>query len=189
MTKFLGDVHGRMSETIGHPDAIQVGDYGIGFATPLTSMKYIRGNHDNPALCLADPNYLGEFGVYKAADREWFFVSGGFSIDRWQRRPGIDWWEDEELSYSQLDKAISLYAELKPDYVFSHEAPADISNILLTNAGARNYKPSRTAWALQTMLTIHSPKIWIHGHLHISADWIFDGTRFVCLVEVEVKEI
>ncbi len=48
---------------------------------------------------------------------------------------------------------------------------------------------SRTEQFLQALWELHQPKIWVHGHHHISVDHVIEGTRFVCLAELEVKDL
>jgi hypothetical protein len=51
-----------------------------------------------------------------------------------------------------------------------------------------NY-PSLSRQAFNSMLQFHQPKVWVFGHWHRSFDNVINGTRFVCLDELETKEI
>ena len=134
---------------------------------------FIRGNHDNPRECIHHPNYMGNFGHKFGV----FFVSGGASSDRALRQDGVDWWPDEEMSRAQLEMALDIYVELKPEVVISHEAPSGLPGSLYTH----HSPTSRTSQALGSMLSFHRPKQWFFGHHH--KQWIYraEGTEFRCL--------
>jgi hypothetical protein len=34
------------------------------------------------------------------------------------------------------------------------------------------------------MFEAHQPKLWIHGHWHVSRNAEYNGTRFICLEEL-----
>lgn len=184
----IGDIHGKYKEyqqilanCLG--SSLQVGDFGIGFKEPCvfpTRHKFIRGNHDNPNLCYNIPNYLGDYGFNKHAGI--FYVSGGFSIDVNQRTIGVDWWEGEQLSIRELEKAIQLYEKVKPDIVVTHECPESIVRKIMP------YSPlikTRTNQALQAMLEAHKPKSWFFGHHHKTWSEKIEGCLFMCLGELD----
>jgi predicted phosphodiesterase len=205
---FIGDVHGKTEQLVRKVNAlprietkIQVGDMGLGFkGTLLPHLDYfyfIRGNHDSPQVCQVHPNYLGDFGFSHIYSMFW--MSGAWSIDYKIRTPGVTWWPDEELSYTQLNQAFNLYQEKKPRIVVTHETPEAIGRILMSrlslvgdfyysgNTGV--YIQSRTSQILQQMFDIHKPEVWVFGHYHIDETIPFQGTQFHCLNELSVKEI
>jgi len=203
----IGDVHGKtqqyqkmLRQKYEGVRTFQVGDMGIGFpGVGLHEMTqnhhWFRGNHDNPEKCRANPNYLGDYG-YLPADRL-FYLAGAWSIDRAIRVEGVSWWNDEELSYAELDKAIQLYTSTKPDYVLSHEAPSKAAAVLLHGldgtyfAAKGDCQYSRTAQALQCMLDAHQPKEWVFGHYHINHSFAtpFYDTKFTCVAELSTYEL
>jgi hypothetical protein len=69
----------------------------------------------------------------------------------------------------------------------THECPVVAANAIY--GSHHRYDNSRTSQFLQALLELHKPSIWVHGHHHVSVDHIIDGTRFVCLAELEMKEI
>jgi hypothetical protein len=187
---FQGDAHGKLDRLAkrDHP-VIQVGDLGIGFVRAAEEHEkvgkrddfwFIRGNHDSPDLCRANPRYLGEFGVID----DLFFASGAWSIDQAYRIEGQSWWRDEELSSSQMNEAHDLYVKSKPRIVVTHDAPAS----LFEKGGPMELKPfypSSTAIFLQILFETHVPEIWLFGHHHLSRDFVLNETRFRCLAELE----
>lgn len=189
---FIGDLHGAFKyyeDLIKnmHGPSIQVGDMGLGFPemsypeTFPSQHKFIRGNHDNPAVCRTHPNYLGEFGYDPQSGI--FYVSGARSLDRDQRIMGVDLWEDEELSYPTFQmEVIPLYEKIKPSIVVSHVCPESVKLSGLNNS-------SLTEKALQIMFEIYQPNYWIYGHYHKSLDTRNNGTIFKCLNSLEIYEV
>lgn len=207
MTKIIiiGDVHGKtqqyqkmLRQKFEGQRTIQCGDMGIGFSgVGLHKMPsnhvWIRGNHDNPEECRKNPNYLGDYGYL--ADDNLFYVAGAYSIDHQWRVPGVSWWQDEQLSTSDLQHAIELYKKSKPRFVVSHEAPKYASVTLLHDldgayfAAKGGCQTSRTCEALQVMLDFHRPEQWVFGHYHIAKSFVQDGTKFTCIPELGTYEI
>jgi DNA repair exonuclease SbcCD nuclease subunit len=181
----------------GITSSCQAGDMSIGFpahsnvkyvrndkdwSPELESChKFIRGNHDDPALCRSHPNYLGDYGF---ADKpNIFYVSGGYSVDHTFRIPDLTWWSDEELSEDQMNSAIVLYEEMKPKIMVSHECPLAMKIDSVTNKWKFDHN-SRTELMLQSMFEIHQPDYWIFGHHHQRKETDKNGTHFVCLDEL-----
>lgn len=198
---FIGDIHGQLRyyrdliANVQHTPTIQVGDFGIGFPNGPTVERFegdhwfIRGNHDNPSVARAHPNYLGEFGFKK----EWnlFFVSGADSIDKQYRTEGVSWWRDEELDLATfMTDVIPLYEATRPRIVVTHTCPTKVLlSVLRGDNGWGPPKPKRTEQALQSMFELHQPDLWVFGHLHRSYDARHNGTRFIGLREFEIIEI
>ena len=208
--RLIGDVHGkfdRYKKIIKDcPASIQVGDMGVGFRKtqgprtgeiysnpPHYAMvrgdhRFIRGNHDNPGVCRRHTQCIKDGTV----DGDMMLIGGAFSIDRQWRTEGYDWWSDEELSISELNTLVDIYATTRPRIMVTHDCPEVIAPLMAAVGNFRYVEaanPSRTRQALQGMLDIHRPEVWIHGHWHVSSDKVIDGTRFVCLAELEYKEI
>lgn len=202
----IGDIHGKWQayseilKTANVDRTVQVGDFGWGFHGQDTGVmpgrvlaletamdtynggdnRYIRGNHDNPAMCkqhrfcIDDLTYEPDTGI--------MFMGGAWSIDRAWRTEGIDWWADEELSYNDLQTAIDVYESVKPRIMVTHECPEDVVGKMFP--WYRKEFSSRTRDALGTMFYLHKPELWVFGHWHTNADRVVDNTRFVCLNEL-----
>ena len=185
------------------PEAcVQVGDFGWGFhgqdspkmqrsvaqveaSMTKWNVRYIRGNHDNPGMC-REHSFCIPDGTYDEATGI-FYVGGALSIDRARRTLGIDYWDDEELSYDALFDLIDVYEKVKPRIVISHECPESIIGHMMDF-----YKQdfhSRTRQALDSMFAIHQPEQWIFGHWHNDVTYEKDGTVFRCLNELSCMEI
>jgi predicted phosphohydrolase len=193
--RFIGDIHGQFGtyfQTIqGAENTIQVGDYGIGFGpVPINvyaqpgNHRFIRGNHDNLQRCFGERGFIKDGTVEKYGDNKVMFVGGAYSIDQDWRTPGVSWWDDEELSYSELLDMIDIYDREKPDMMVTHEVPESLMETIFSADGRSFTKfdiPSRTRNAFDNMLAIHRPKLWIFGHWHRNARVNIDGTLFMCL--------
>lgn len=196
--RFIGDVHGDvlkyMSLTDGSTESVQVGDFGIGFGLDYDSIdrfhadgrhKFIRGNHDDPALCLKRPGFIKD-GTCDAA-RKIMYVGGAWSID-WVRRVSyMDrggpacWWKDEELSEEELGLIGTEYAKFRPKIMVTHDAPTSVANEFFIKPFHKKQFITRTAEALDKMFRAHQPDVWLFGHWHEDVDEVIHGTRFICL--------
>lgn len=197
---FVGDVHGKFKQylrLLGSKPTIQVGDLGLGFrgspnlARPHPEQhRFIRGNHDNPLVCRRYSNYLGDYGYLDG--QRLFFVSGAHSIDRDWRIEGASWWADEQLTDRQMLSCAELYKRARPRFVVTHEGPLDIVRKMfwhLSSSHDENDFRNPTSNFLQHLLELHPPEVWIFGHHHVSKDEVFNGTRFICLAELETIEL
>jgi hypothetical protein len=219
--RFLGDCHGkyrRYSTIISNSPypTIQVGDMGVGFRSwphgkasanpPYDKMvagkhRFIRGNHDNPAVCARHSQYISDGTVETAMSctgSDMMFVGGAVSIDKAYRIEGYSWWADEELSGKELQSIKFLYGRVAPAIMVTHECPESIAAMIvgrirdLRNGGYMKMEPrfaSRTRMAFESMFRAYQPKLWIFGHWHVAFDQIVNGTRFICLPELETIDV
>ncbi|MEZ0212413.1 MAG: metallophosphoesterase [Xanthobacteraceae bacterium] len=206
--RFIGDVHGRFKAYRALikdvPRSIQVGDMGVGFRNfvggeytwsqnpPYDAMgqglhRFIRGNHDNPAVCRRQDRWIADGALVSGSV---FCLGGATSIDwRW-RQEGLDWWADEECSAADLERHIRAYEMFRPRIVVTHEAPQSIAEAIMGRNDMRKIDdPSRTRLALQSMLEIHRPEYWVFGHWHVPFRETIDGTTFQCLAELEHTDV
>jgi hypothetical protein len=218
MIHFIGDTHGKTERLVKIVDHLapaptfQLGDMGLGFKGVFLphlrdTFYFGRGNHDKPSTCREHPNYMGDYGFKEVEGRNMFFCWGAYSIDHEWRRQRMSvtgeelWWPDEEQSPEELEKAVALYKERKPDLVITHEAPQEVARQLLTalivggnrDAAYFNSKfgcvESRTASALQQMFVIHQPRNWVFGHYHVDKLLEVKGTNFRCVAELSTYSL
>ena len=190
----LADVHGkykRMHEIIREKDRheyiVALGDVGFCYKTldnvDSNKFKIISGNHDNMDKIIHVPHYLGDYGFTTLNGISFFFYRGAYSIDRQYRTIGIDYWANEENNIDTFMKARELYREIKPDIFLAHDCP-DFMVPQYIGPYARRYE-NITGWALGELYKIHQPKVFIHGHYHVSKTTIYGDTKFICLNELE----
>jgi len=196
---FIGDIHRNYKryKQILYKNrnnyTIQVGDFGFSETwsklkndTRVSSMqhKVLGGNHDDYDYILSHqiPHYLGDYGMYQLGPFQFFFLRGAYSIDKARRTIGIDWWEEEELTYTKCEMALKEYELAKPNIVITHTCPDVIFEQLFIG---KVLNPSLTGTVLNNMFAIHQPKLWIFGHMHKSVRKNLLGTEFICLNEYE----
>jgi hypothetical protein len=212
-TLIIGDVHGKWQSYIdligqsGSARTIQIGDFGLGFGggnseneaklnqwmTENPTNRFIRGNHDAPNACQNMPGYITDGTV----EDDVMYIGGAWSIDGpgapWDchRRPGLDWWSNEECSDAEFDIYSGIYAATKPRVMITHDCPSTVSQRMFFDSGIMtgNIYKTRTGEALQRMFDIHSPDLWIYGHWHLNQSTIINGTKFVCLAELETMVV
>ena len=129
------------------------------------------------------PHYLGDYGYTTLNGISFYFYRGAYSIDRQYRTIGIDWWEEEQNNIETFMKARELYREIKPDIFLAHDCP-DFMVPQYIGPYAKRYE-NITGWALGELYKIHQPKLFIHGHYHVSKTTQYGDTKFVCLNELE----
>jgi predicted phosphodiesterase len=194
--RFIGDIHGDFDtyrKIINDAEkSVQVGDYGVGFpgytAPKDISMdhRYIRGNHDNPEACRSDPRWIQDGTVEKTKYGPIMYIGGAWSIDKDSRTPGINWWFDEELSYSEMEVIAVKYAEIRPSILCTHDIPYSINRKLFDNG--MDIK-TKTAMFFDDLYKIHKPGLNLFGHWHLQRNEVIDGTQFVCLPEFGYVDI
>lgn len=202
-TRIVGDIHANFNnyKLIIDPAltkierSIQLGDFGFGFFGHTKEKEvetffknnpqhyFIRGNHDHPEKCEVQSNFI-QSGIHIDFPNT-FFVNGAWSIDKAYRTAGIDWWDNEEHSYKELDILIEQYGDTKPEVVISHDCPTMVSyNMFVRNGkslGGNVLCLTKTGEALQNMFEIHQPKFWFFGHWHMTKTFEMNGTIFHCL--------
>jgi predicted phosphodiesterase len=210
MTKVrvIGDVHGKRQEylnLIREIDfSVQIGDMGFHyeFLKDIDHCKHVmfKGNHDDHDV---RPRHdLGKYGLHKLGDLEFFFVSGAFSLD-WEYRVEQEysgkwpktWWKQEELTYLELEGAVTEYVKHKPKIVLTHDCPRSIGRKIgnpgfLKMFGLDPEKfTTKTSEALDYMFKQWQPDVWVHGHFHKSHKTKEGKTLFVGLNELEYIDL
>ena len=184
----IGDVHGKINrykkilDTNNSYKSIQVGDFGFKREhkwhlenIDSTKHKINFGNHDDYTF-LNKPHSLGNFSL----NGKIMTIRGADSIDKAYRTENKDWWRNEELNYTEMQQAIDAFSIYKPEIVITHDCPQQVRSQLF----GINEK-SITSNGLQAMFEIHQPDLWIFGHHHKFKNEPINGTRFMCLAELD----
>lgn len=201
---FVGDVHGKYGpykKIIKRTSpSIALGDMGVGFRhysgpndgepaanPPYNTMvandaRFIRGNHDNPLVCRNHNQCIKDGTIEDGV----MFIGGAYSIDRAYRHESYDWWEDEQLSHSELNEILDKAIEEKPFMMVTHDCPMNVAPEIFTNRMVhKDFYASRTNQMFQSLFEIVKPRCWAFGHWHISTSKIIDKTKFICLGELD----
>lgn len=189
----IGDVHGKLQKykqiIDGCENSICVGDFGFKEEWDWHSEQKLYnshlingGNHDYGPYLKNGISSTGDFKFFP----NWniFTVRGANSIDRHLRTEGVDWFANEELSYSRQLDAFDYYCQVKPKIVISHDCPQKVMEQFFGYT-----EKSQTRTMLQMMLNEHEPDLWVFGHHHQSVDQRVNNCRFKCLTELETFEI
>ncbi len=204
LTRLIGDIHGCVNDykayAIGNFEGptIQVGDFGIGFGQGdywhesvdafhvAGNHRFIRGNHDNPALCKTMSGYINDGTIIN----DNMFIGGAWSIDNPDAPPGwykrtkdYDWWEDEECSEEKFQQMLEIYDFYRPRVMITHDCPHNIAGDMFWGSGflkGPRYV-TRTSAFLEKMLNIHQPEEWYFGHWHHTMQYKYGRTHFHCL--------
>lgn len=67
----------------------------------------------------------------------------------------------------------------------SHNCPVDVAPLVNSH---HSRDRTRTNNSLQLMWEAHQLELCIFGHHHVSFDQVINGTRFVCLAELEERD-
>jgi hypothetical protein len=197
----IGDVHGKYGKYIdilkNCHHSVQVGDMGFNYSffdqivPRIDSNRHVffGGNHDNYDKYEDCEYAMGDFGYYMVGDIPFYYIRGERSIDRSYRKIGIDWWSEEEMEYKVLERCIKAYEINKPKIVLSHGCPSSITELVTVGNRYHMLRPSVTSVALQRMLDVHRPNLWIFGHHHRSFEIEIEGTVFRGLNELETFDV
>lgn len=186
----IGDVHGKVEayreilKKNPNLTSIQVGDFGFKkehdwFLNEIDCDKHKVnfGNHDY----IPYVNYKHSLRDYSFnAESRIFTFRGAWSVDSRVRKIGVDWWSDEQVSYRVANEAAHFFQKYEPRVMITHDCPDDIRK-----SWFNIQEKSLTSNALQVMFELYQPDVWIFGHHHKSKSGMFNGTKFICLNELE----
>lgn len=209
--RVIGDVHAQIDFALrrgrrcylelieGCPCTLQIGDMGDREAYEVlvsrvdaSTHRFFAGNHDHYDCLPA--HSLGDFGTSLLGGVQFFFLRGAASIDKQKlqemgHRVGRKlWFSEEELNDEQMAKARHEFVQAKPAIMMSHEAPTRVAGFVSQDV-SRGFVASRTSDFLQTLLDVHSPKLWLFGHYHRDWDYAESGTHFHCVGELSFVDI
>lgn len=145
--------------------------------------KIIFGNHDYFPY-LNKPYSMGRFKAWTEPKGSFFSIAGAFSIDKKYRTEGVTWFAEEEMSVGEQSECLALYEKFKPSYVLTHDGPESVIDDFF-NYTYKFPNGNYTNKFYDTLLHYHKPKAWVFAHHHCSMDKVIDGTRFICLNEME----
>jgi predicted phosphodiesterase len=193
----IGDAHGQYDRYVKmarkRDHTVQIGDLGFKYGClenlDPDAHKLVAGNHDNYDKIAEYPHYLGDWGFHTLGGTEFFFLRGAYSIDRDQRTIGIDWWSEEEIKIESFMEARIAYRERRPRIVVTHTCPENLSPAFLDPRKGHRVYYSRTGWMLEELFNIHKPELWVFGHYHVSRTVEEQGTKFICLNELETLDV
>lgn len=180
----------------GCPVILQLGDFGLwpgreeAYLDGLdreackagVKVVWIDGNHeDHDSLdrwrAMADPSGLvrmrpGVTWASRGSRWQWAGVrfgalGGAVSIDRFLRRAGANWWPQEAVTESDVDRL----GDEPLDVLATHAAPAAVAfpspPVPLRLPGTIAEDSRRTRCLLDTAVSRTKPRLVVHGHHHL----------------------
>lgn len=207
--RIIGDLHQKYSQYLhlikDAEYSVCVGDIGFDYKTiehlDPSHHVWVMGNHDNYDKCFAYPQCLGNYGGFNLNGIDFYFVRGGFSIDKaWRERHRAftgqkSYWSNEELSQKNMYDCLTHYSSVKPELVITHECPRSISNHIGNPDILREFGfnpdtfTTNTSELFEAMYKQHQPKLWIFGHYHKRKEIQEEYTKFICLPELGYCDI
>lgn len=212
LTRLIGDIHGMVNDykaySIGSFDGptIQIGDFGVGFGQSDYwyesinkfhtdgNHRFIRGNHDNPAVCAEMSGWIPDGRV----ENDVMFIGGAWSIDNpnappgwYKRTAGYDWWPEEECSDKQFAHFLDVYSVVKPRVMITHDCPHSVADLMFWKTGllrGPRYE-TRTALFFEKLFEIHQPDEWYFGHWHFNEEIRHGRTFFRCIAELDYVDV
>ena len=145
---------------------------------------FVDGNHEHHPRLSALPQkemFGGTVGVvsdkifhlrrgeiYRIQDKKFFVMGGADSIDKRQRTRGVSWWPEEVPSHAEMDYGLSNLEkhQYAIDYILSHTAPENVTEVLLQRYGCAGYDPDPTRKYLQHVCSTATFEKLYCGHWH-----------------------
>ncbi len=173
--------------------------------------KVVFGNHDFYPLVNA-PHSLGDFAVL---DGGIMTIRGAKTLDKsgmkdvlimkkdgtpqldddgnvmmrkefYRRTEGVDIFEfDEQLSRQRSYDVLDAFIHNKPSVVITHDCPTVVRQEIMDRLERPILNKTSTDQLLQGCFQQHQPKLWLFGHYHVNLQIDMEGTRFVCLAELQ----
>ncbi len=153
---------------------------------PFTIL-FVDGNHENFDMLNSYPVTTWKGGkvhqikpdiihlmrgqVFEIEGNTIFTFGGATSIDKFMRKEGLSWWEQELPSYEELDEGIANLKRIggKVDYIITHSCP---ERALLYPAMIRvaSYKQKCPEYPMLSYIEDNAKfKHWYYGHFHTDA--------------------
>lgn len=92
--------------------------------------------------------------------RKILFMGGAHSINKNQRKLGIDWFPEEIIS----QKDFQNLPDCDIDIFITHTCPNELVPLMIRDDSRKNYEPSNEA--LSQLWDMYKPKQWFFGHWH-----------------------
>lgn len=211
--KLVKFFEGRENDFSKEDYLIICGDVGVcGFMAPdevqtrkilhdlPVTVLFIDGNHENferlnsydvtewkggkVHFIEEDIIHLMRGQVYSINGVSFFTFGGAYSVDKWHRTKGINWFPEElpttkemEEGWYNLEKV-----EFKVDYILSHTAPWEVIEAM----GYRKWSEDEIGLRryLQRVLENTEFTAWYFGHFHV--DTVIND-KYICLYEKIVE--
>ncbi len=142
---------------------------------------FVDGNHENFDVLYTYPLEEGFGGtvrrirdnifhlqrgqVYTIGGYTFFAFGGGYSLDRWLRRPGLSWWPQEMPVATELETGRQSLAQVghRVDFIVTHTAPQVI--VKMMRYAPEPHEQPLTMYFDEVWRTTQFSQ-WFFGHFH-----------------------
>lgn len=117
-------------------------------------------------------------------------LGGAHSVDRPWRRPGIEWWAGETISYADASIAASGG---KADVMLTHDVPAGVRIPSIEGnphgfPDAEIYAAEVNRMMLREVVDVVQPSLLLAGHYHVRQSSVLRGEGYSTQVEVLAED-
>ena len=163
-------------------------NYNRIFALPITEMFGGKVRQYNDSVI-----FLERGETYTIANKTFWVMGGGLSIDKEYRIVDISYWMQELLTYNEMDYGIEKLQEVHGDvdYVITHAAPYSwLYKVLGTYPSVDPKYKDPTCQYLDEILKVYlyEYKCWLFGHYHRDIDLYNEKARGLYYEIVELLE-
>jgi predicted phosphodiesterase len=167
----------------------------------------MRGNHDDPSyfnneLIRTDIStdrfiLIPDYTYLEIGDINLLCIGGAVSVDRRFRKLDSSYWYDEEMidmikipKMSMVGLDVLITHTMSREYI-SHKLPAmrDWLKISFQEDKKLALDCEREDLICKQLYEYYTPKLWYHGHYHLSHTTILEDTTIIGLNINELKEI
>lgn len=164
----------------------------------------LRGNHDDPNMFTEE--FLSNFFnlhvlkdgdiVTDKNDKKYLIVSGAISIDRYARKQGISYWDNEPIQehiYQNLDiqEIEGIFAHTGPKCYGLEINDTFIEKIKRYKDGAIVDDLEKEQKTINNIIDRFKPKYWYNGHYHFTHkfDYTTPQNNFVRVTYIDICDI
>lgn len=123
-----------------------------------------------------------------------FCLGGGYSLDKWRRKEGYDWWPQEMPNQAEYQNACDNLAKVnhQVDYIITHTAPAEtirqMAQMTDIKSNVQEEQPLNTF--LEYLRETVSYQKWYFGHFHIDGElWRNQYAVYHAMRELETGKV
>jgi predicted phosphodiesterase len=122
--------------------------------------------------------YLRRGNIYKIAGKKFLTIGGADSIDKHQRSIGISWWQEELLSYKDINNTLNNIDinNKEIDFILSHTCPTEAYKLLNIDKLKDDDPTMHQLQVIKEELNYFEH--WFFGHFHIDQNL---NDKFTCL--------
>lgn len=158
-------------------------------------LLFIRGNHDDPSFFSKMKDrftdrfvLIPDYTLLTINNTKILCIGGAVSVDRRLRKLNSSYWYEEEIHYFEN----YLYKDMEIDIIaahtinknnISHYLPAMPDWLKISYKVDKKLKldSDREDEICEKLINYYKPKMWVHGHYHVSGSSNFTELKIVSL--------